>query len=173
MQKKDKEGKTVECKAPNALEIQQFIEETHNKLEAMTRVPGAADTSSRPIPPSWQAEWSLDNANVHKAAYTDPAWLKKPLNARFGEVQPPPYSPDFHKVIEHVHGTLCSAFKKWLREHAEEAALMDLPTLFKQLEQLFYKCITKESVQKDVMSLSETIIQVRALKGAYPAARYR
>lgn len=172
-QKQDKQGKTVECKAPNAPEIQKFIEDVHEKLDSLTITPGQLETFKRPIPSGWRAEWSLDNAAVHKKAYEDPAWEKKPKNASFGQVQPPPYSPDMHKVIEHVHGTLCSAFRVWLEANHKEAAEMDIPTLFKQLEKLFYQHITVQSVRKDLQSLAKTFSQVKELNGAYPAAKYR
>ncbi len=110
LQRKDGE-KLVDCRAPNAKEIQNFLENCSTKLSAKLQLPGRPTTAEKPLPFGWVPEFSMDNASVHKAAYAVVDWPNKPAWSKegFGKVQPPPYSPDFHKVIEHVHAILCPA----------------------------------------------------------------
>jgi hypothetical protein len=77
-----------------------------------------------------------------------------------------------HKFIEHVHATICTAFKKQIEETPGPARGADINTCFKQLEDIFYKTITPDHIIKDARSLKETIQEVLRLQGGWPAAKY-
>jgi hypothetical protein len=179
-----KNGKTVDCRAPNAQEIRDFLFNCWKKIMSKTALPTAAKpasvdkppTGDKPIPFGFYPEFSLDNTNVHICAYNPPkgqVWAQKPPGATFGSVQPPAYSPDLHKVIEHVHAVLCTAFMKQIEQTNGPSRGADIKTYFKQLEQLFYQLITPESIQKDAKSLRKTIEEVKRLEGGWPAAKFR
>lgn len=149
-----------------------YLKEVAAELDKKTASWWEQPSQSKPIPYGAKFDYSLDNARVHKAAYSEEtvAWPDKPTNGTFGVVQPPPYSPDLHKVIEHVHGTICSAFRQEIQAMGPAE---DINTYFAKLKQLFYQKTTAASVQKDCQSLKQTIQEVIKLEGAWPAAQFR
>lgn len=158
-----KGGKSVPSRAPAAAEIQAFIEETAAKLQAHPAVPAS-------FKPHFKTLWSLDNAPVHGTAISS-TWPTKPAGL-FGVVSPPPYSPDMHKVIEHVHAIVCTEFMDWIVKHPN-VVYSTIEEYFDRLEHIFYTVITSESVRKDVASLQLTYAKIIEAGGGYPAPQYR
>lgn len=115
--------------------------------------------------------FSFDNATIH-----DMEVLEEVGITWENRVPLPPRSPDMHKVIEHVFGTLEGAMQEALHEdHSltrgrEYAAL--LRTLFKQR-------ITALSIQKDIRSLYPLYDMLHKSKaeggveGDWPPAKFR
>lgn len=115
--------------------------------------------------------YSFDNASIHNME--DLEGLALDCHDR---VELPAKSPDMHKVIEHVFGTL---------ENAMQEALHDDPSLTRGhqyaalLRHLFKTRITPESVQKDIMSLYPLYRMLSRSKSAggvggdWPPARFR
>lgn len=115
--------------------------------------------------------YSFDNATIHKMEELE--GLALDWNDR---VELPAKSPDMHKVIEHVFGTL---------ETAMQEALHDDPSLSRGhqyaalLRDLFKNLITPDSVQKDIMSLYPLYRMLSRSKNAggvggdWPPARFR
>lgn len=85
-------------------------------------------------------------------------------------LRPPAWSPDLHKVIEHVHGIVSSAWKKQLMQMQPQSTIQEYTQVVKSIFDEKIKC---SSVQKDILSLQDTFKQVIALGGAYPAKKYR
>lgn len=173
MQVTTKAGVTRLAKTPTAKEITDFLSDVEEAVQQMKCKPGEQPSSDKPFPPDFVPLISLDNAAVHVKAIED--YVKQsadPTMARFRfSCSPPPYSPDLHKVIEHVHGTVCTAFNKQLQDlKAEPKSIVQL---YNKLEDIFYSMTTAASVQKDVDSLQETFKQVIDLEGAFPPAKYR
>jgi hypothetical protein len=158
-----KGGKEVPSRAPAGAEIQAFIEETADKLKAHPLIPANFRPYFLPL-------WSLDNAPVHKAAISM-AWPNKPAGL-FNSVSPPPYSPDLHKVIEHVHARVCTEFMDWIVKHPN-IVYNTIEEYFARLENIFYSVITAEIVKKDVQSLQLTFAKVVEAQGGYPAPKFR
>ena len=110
--------------------------------------------------------YSFDNAPVHQAANLQPLGI---VGHRRAEL--PPSSPDMHKCIEHVFGTLTRAMNASLHRNPGLSTAADYKA---EVERLFNTIITRESVQKDVSSLKDTY---RAIKddvaGDWPARHLR
>lgn len=154
--------------------MQLYLEEVYAAWVERQQVEGRKPTASKPIPFGAPLYFSLDNASVHKAAYTDPTWLEKHSWARrasFGEIQPPPYSPDCHKVIEHIHATITKAFKAKVDKLPH--TLETVEEYWEMVKALFYEAITADSVRKDVDSLLKTYKAVIELGGHYPSKELR
>jgi hypothetical protein len=169
-----------ESRAPNKKEIQHFLYDCW-RLGINPYVNRSGDASSvqqgtatMPFPLYFSPYWSLDNASVHTAAINDATWgpllLAKPPGD-FKKVQPPAWSPDLNKIIEHVHGTVCTKFKAIVAER--KTAYDNIWQYWKLLERTFYETITPESVQKDVRSIMDTFEEVIKLQGEYPARKFR
>lgn len=92
--------------------------------------------------------FSFDNPPVHQKAMLARAGVKAEQR-----VPLPPRSPDMHKVIEHCFGILSRAMNKKLLEDSSIKSIEQYKAL---IESLFYSCITKESIQADVVSLVDT-----------------
>ena len=173
--KKGKDGKMVMAKAgaPDYKDMQRFLTQCMARIDDWRAPAGQNPSDKFPIPHNFFPIWSLDNAPVHAKAYNDLTWKNKPAGD-FGHAQPPPYSPDLHKVIEHVHGTVCVKFREELDKMTHP-----LPTIkeyFRKIQLIFYTSITAQSVQEDVRSLfgaEGTMMQIVGAKGGYPAAKYR
>lgn len=116
-------------------------------------------------------KYSFDNAAIH-----DMGQLEDLAITWEDRVELPPRSPDMHKVIEHVFGTL---------EIAMQEALHDDPGLTRGhqyaalLRDLFKSRITPQSVQKDIKSLYPLYRLLHRSKkyggvgGDWPPARFR
>lgn len=108
------------------------------------------------------ARYSFDNPSIHEKAVPELERLG------FERVPLPTYSPDMHKVIEHVHANIGREFRKKLIEDAsikkEQYASI--------LEEIFFN-ITQASIAKDVMSLPDTYEEIKRLQGNWPSYRFR
>jgi hypothetical protein len=128
-------------------------------------------TPDKPIPARCVPIFSMDNASVHVRLRDVFALGQLKMPKSSFDCSPPPYSGDLHKVIEHVHGTLCSAFERWLERQTKMPDTLE--ELYAKLEAMFYDIITPESVQKDVASLQDTFKEVIRLGGQNPARKFR
>ena len=61
-------------------------------------------------------------------------------------------SPDFHRIIEHVHATAAKAFRKELRELASRRSSKFYQELY---EKVFYREVKASSVQADIRGLKQ------------------
>lgn len=88
----------------------------------------------------------------------------------------PPYSPDMHKVIEHVVNNTWQRFQEYLLEHPSITTPAKVRAAF---EHVFYTCNKVCSISQDIDSLPATYTVVHAKKeaggteGNWPCARYR
>ena len=115
--------------------------------------------------------YSFDNAPIHDMSLLETIGIqgtdRAPLPAR---------SPDMHKVIEHVFGTLEGAMQREL--HADPG-LCTAEQYKKVLVRLFNENITAESVRKDISSLKGTYDMIRkcrdagGVEGGWPPSKYR
>ena len=109
-------------------------------------------------------QWSYDNPSIHDADLAELGITE--LN----RTPLPPQSGDMHKVIEHVHGTLCNAMSEWVARNPKVTKVADLKT---QFEALFFKVITPVHVKKDIDSLPEQWRAIKAKEGGFTAVKYR
>ena len=120
----------------------------------------------------WSPIYSFDNAPIHDMELLEELGIDNSNRARL-----PARSPDMHKTIEHVFGTLEGAMQTILHEDPE----CNKVALYKDaLEKAFFEgSVTKESVQADIRSLRETYSAIAApeheggCSGGWPAAKYR
>lgn len=115
--------------------------------------------------------YSFDNAPIHDMALLETIGIegtdRAPLPAR---------SPDMHKVIEHVFGTLEGAMQKALHADPSLCTAKQYKTL---LLKLFKSNITATSVRKDIKSLKSTYDVIRksrdegGVEGGWPPSQYR
>lgn len=66
----------------------------------------------------------------------------------------PTWSGDLHMVIEHVHGTMTTAYQTHMLLHPEIKTAEAHKTAFSNM---FKSIITQESVEKDIASLRNTV----------------
>jgi hypothetical protein len=64
----------------------------------------------------------------------------------------PALSPDFHRVIEHVHATACKAFNKKLRDTEGRRSI---EVYQKMYQEAFYEAVKADSVQADIKGLRQ------------------
>ncbi len=104
--------------------------------------------------------WSWDGPNVHTGAKVGFLRLRCP----------PTYSPDIHKVIEHVHGFVKTEFhKRWSAFKGERT----LPAAWELLETIHKEMITAEGIKKDCDSLPETWADIRRHEGGWAEKKLR
>lgn len=93
--------------------------------------------------------FSFDNPTIHISADLSSIGIditdKVPL---------PTWSGDLHMVIEHVHGTMTTAYQNHLLLNKNIKKAEAHMTAF---ETMFYNTITQESVEKDILSLRNTV----------------
>lgn len=110
--------------------------------------------------------YSFDNAPIHQAANLRALGIEGHKRALL-----PPSSPDMHKCIEHVFGTLVQAMKDSL---GRNASLSTAAQYKDEVERLFNTAITRESVQKDVASLKDTYRSIKDdVAGDWPPRHLR
>lgn len=110
--------------------------------------------------------YSFDNAPIHQGANLQRLHLTGAKRAPLS-----PSSPDMHKCIEHVFGTMSRAMNKSLHR---DASLTTAAQYKAEVERLFTTCITPESVQKDVATLKDTYYAIRhQVDGDWPDKHLR
>lgn len=110
---------------------------------------------------------SYDNPIIHKAATEQLETLgvsQKRDRAPLAE-----YSPDMHKVIEHLHSNLQKAF--WLRLRGD-ARINTPPQYVDLLFECFYS-LGKEAISRDVQSLIPTHQAIIEEEGGWPEKSFR
>lgn len=111
--------------------------------------------------------FSYDNPKIHTGAW---AMLKAMGINEDWKVPLSPYSPDLHRVIEHLHGIAEAAFKRWMYEHPQTHSLQKYKTEFKRI---FAECCKPESIAADVQGLPELYKWVAAHKGDWAPRKMR
>lgn len=84
----------------------------------------------------------------------------------------PSHSPDMHKAVEHVHGTL-TTFMQRLMEQTPDSMGHDAKWYMEQLQKYFYDHIKADDIAKDVASLKLTHEEIVRLQGGWPGRGYR
>ena len=92
---------------------------------------------------------SYDNPAIHKAAAEE---LEAAGFDQKDKLFLPEYSPDIHKVVEHVHGQIKQEFRRRL---AKDTRLKSPEQMVRLLKSVF-NGIKAESIKKDVLSLYAT-----------------
>lgn len=108
--------------------------------------------------------WSYDNPSIHDA---DLAQLGI---TELNRAPLPPQSGDMHKVVEHVHATLCTAMSEWVARNPNVTKSADIK---QQFEALFFKHITPAHVKKDIDSLPAQWRAIKANEGGWTPVKYR
>lgn len=107
--------------------------------------------------------WSRDNPSTHDVDLEE-------LGISTDDYAPlPPASGDFHRAIEHAHGTVYNAFQAWL---LRQRTLPAVETMKKKIAYLFHKLITPAHVRRDVNKLPGLWRAVRAAGGTYVAYKW-
>ena len=109
--------------------------------------------------------YSFDNAPIHQGADLKGLEIAGAKRAKL-----PPSSPDMHKCIEHVFGTITRAMAHSL---SKDANLTTAAQYKDEVVRLFNTLITPESVQKDVASLQDTYHAIMAAGGDWPDKCFR
>lgn len=151
--------------------MKDFVAELLQKFREKTCPAGSQPTPDKPIPHGLPPLFSMDNASVHLKMRELAQQQLGISPTTFTMCSPPPYSGDLHKVVEHVHGTICEEFNRYILDLTVPPT--DITDLFAKLEAIFFKEITPKSVQQDMKSLEQTFKEVIRLEGAYPARRFR
>lgn len=120
----------------------------------------AADEQFEPIFREQGPLFSFDNPTIHTSADLSIIGIdttdKVPL---------PTWSGDLHMVIEHIHGTMTSAYQNHILLHPEIKTAEAHKTAFRSM---FFEIITQKSVEKDISSLMEVVYPtVIASNGGY------
>ena len=79
------------------------------------------------------------------------------------------YSPDIHKVIEHVHSNLQQQFSMVLREDAT----INPPQQYVSLLLKLFHELQQASIKRDVKSLKGTLQAIIDIGGDWPEKRLR
>jgi len=118
----------------------------------------------------WEPLLSYDNPCIHAGATADLEEIG--ITQRENRVRLPEYSPDFYKVIEHVHSNLQQKSRDVLRDDASiNTPMQYVDLLFKYFKS--FKSLDKGGIVRDVQSLPETYQEVHRLKGGWPHKRFR
>ena len=110
--------------------------------------------------------YSFDNPSIHQQALEQLEALGITQGDR---AILPEYSPDIHKVIEHVHSIFQREFRKQLRE---DASIVTFQQYHQLVEDVFYG-LSQSSIKKDVKSLSSTFDEIIRLGGDWPKKQFR
>ena len=158
------------AKSPTWEEIKDIVKAMLARVASMTCAAGERPTADKPFPHGFTPNISLDNAACHNKAKAEMR-ADPTVHATFDDI--PPYSPDIHKCIEHVHAVLHQAFVETLT-HTKADALPDtVPELFQLVQRLFQTRITVRMVQADILSLQRTLAAIVDGNGAYPVKALR
>ena len=109
--------------------------------------------------------FSFDNPPIHNKCPLQQIGIEPGHRAPL-----PPRSPDMHKVLEHIFGTLTRAMNESL---ARDPHLKGVAKYKEELERLFMEKVTAVSVNKDVLSLRSTYEKIIELEGDWPPAKFR
>jgi hypothetical protein len=161
--------KGTKAKGPTRDEIRHLLMQASAKLAEHPRWPRG-----------WKPIWSMDNVSMHVAAAEDwhGAWRvnEDGSEAVMGEILfVPPYSPDLHQVIEHVHANTCGMWKRELMHLPFESKVYaTVVEVFEHLQECFYKANTTGTVSANIRKVyMETYLAVLALDGGWPPAKLR
>ena len=151
------------AKGPTCEEFEDVMSIINAKAKlVVVNNPGVFGIGGSSRPPLF----SFDNPPIHQKAMLSRAGIKADQR-----VPLPPRSPDMHKVIEHCFGILSRAMNTSLLTNP---AIKSVEQYKAEIERLFYSCITRESIQADVMSLVETYSSIAGpAEGGWPPARLR
>ncbi len=111
--------------------------------------------------------YSYDNPRIH----TNPAMLQRlGIWPGINSFPLPPKSPDMHRIIERVHGRICTRFRDWLANQPQKQTIQ---ACIAKLEEIFRKFETPAVHQHDIASYHEMLQQIVEKQGAWPERPYR
>lgn len=94
---------------------------------------------------------SYDHAGAHDSAQAEELLEKIGITQDAQSRMPlPPLSPDFHRVIEHVHAIASRAFDVKLRNTEGRRTINKYKEMY---EEAFYEAVNADSVQADIRGL--------------------
>jgi hypothetical protein len=97
--------------------------------------------------------FSYDHAGPHESAKAIELLEEKGITQEEqSRLLLPALSPDFHRVIEHVHATASKAFNAKLRVTNGKRSVEQYQKMY---EAAFYGAVKADSVQKDIRGLKE------------------
>lgn len=108
--------------------------------------------------------YSYDNPNIHKGAKLDTLGI----NVATDRVPLPPWSGDFHQVIEHIHGIMTKHYQEDMLVNPQRKTATAHMQAFKELF-LSKTVVTQRGVADDVKHLHYKFYPlVCQKKGQYP-----
>jgi hypothetical protein len=152
------------AQSPTAEEIQDLVKTVVAEVAAQTCAAGEQPDILKPFPHGFVPCISLDNAPVHTRAKV--ALVAQHVPCTFEEI--PPYSPDIHKVIEHVHAIVHQAFMARLRRCQVDNLPESMSDVFRIVRHLFKTKITTAGIQEDILSLQATLQAIINRGGQWP-----
>ncbi len=151
-----------------------IVEVWKRMLEPATLAAWVEHTGGLPLPCNFPI-YSYDNPRIH----TNPQMLERlgiipnsfPLPSGPCNTFPlPPKSPDMHRIIERVHGRICTKFRKWLLDQSPKQSIQACVVA---LQRIFSETETASMYRKDIASYPEMLQQIVAKEGSWPERRYR
>jgi hypothetical protein len=118
-----------------------------------------------------KVHWSWDNPTIH-GSVPENDWKRLGITDR-NFMAVPTYSPDMHKVIEHIHANVCRSLQRDINALRGKATSKPLSYFVDKLQGHFQNYLAA-SVEADVRSLvAETLREVIVRKGDRPPAKFR
>jgi hypothetical protein len=149
------------AEGPTKEEFRDFVKSCTTKLQELTGNPRFRAS---------QVHWSWDNPTIH-GSVADGDWKGLGITDR-NFMAVPTYSPDMHKVIEHIHANVCRSLQRDINALRGKGTSKGL-TYFTDKLQGHFQAYQAESVEADVRSLAaETLREVISRKGDRPPAMY-
>jgi hypothetical protein len=119
--------------------------------------------------------YSFDHAGPHDAAEAVEMLEQRGITQdKQSRLELPSLSPDFHRVIEHVHAIASKAFNAKLRVTEGRRTVQEYKKMY---EAAFYGAVHASSVQADIKGLKELWVHVKkpttagGSDGNWPATR--
>jgi hypothetical protein len=151
-----------EAEGPTKEEFKDFVTDCITKLAKLKK-----DNNFK----ASQVHWSWDNPTIH-GSVADGDWKGMGITDR-NFMAVPTYSPDMHKVIEHIHANVCRSLQSDINALRGRATSKPLSYYINKLQGHF-RAYRKKSVEADVRSLvAETLREIIVRKGDRPPAPMR
>lgn len=151
-------------------EYENMMRELLQKVEQELDVPAtmvAWERLTGGLPMWFWPIYSYDNPRIH----TNPDMLQRlGINPDLNAFPLPPKSPDMHRIIERVHGRICTRFRKWLADQPQKQTIQ---ACIAKLREIFFQTETPTVHQNDIASYHEMLQQIVERQGAWPERRYR
>lgn len=136
-------------------------------VKIMKLIKGKADAMKKDRPGLFTQHrdfsYSYDNPQIHQLASEG---LEKLGITQHDRAPLAEYSPDIHKVIEHVHGN------SFIKEPTEDASVVSAKQYVQLMEKVFYE-MSQASIKRDVKSLMGTYQEIIKVEGGWPKKCFR